>query len=89
MTKTFKIKPLLIDLRPGLRGWFLFDPKTAPCYNQLIFNVFFIALQLANCFNPGQLFPFYTQLSQPQLNGRFGRKLKGIIKDKMPSISKY
>jgi hypothetical protein len=79
MTKTNKIKPLLIDSNPELGGSFLFDWKTASCHNELIFNSFFFDLKLSIDFNPDQLFPFWKQLNKTQAIIQYEQKMQILI----------
>lgn len=66
MTKSLKIKPLLIDSQAELGTCFLFDWKTAPWHKLLIINKYLFAIKLSNGFCVSQLFLFWKELNKKQ-----------------------
>lgn len=64
MTKTNRIKHLLIDSNAEGWGGFLFDWKTAILHKLLIICVFLIDFKVSTDLVLSELFPFWKQLEQ-------------------------
>lgn len=79
MTKSFKIKPLLIDSQPESGAWFLFDWKTALRRKSLIISKFLFAVKLLDGFYENQLFPFWKHMKQKQGFTLYVQKMHVLI----------